>query len=136
MIDRDIVVEVNPELLPADAVRKGYSEYIAGFPAGELSGHFGAGVRSLINILNHLGSVTEGRLGMLMKSFGVQISGGTISNSLKSERGWAVEEQTAILQVALHRPEPKQMDSTGNVQKGVNKTTHIIASSFFTVFIP
>jgi len=162
VIDRDIVVEVNVELLPADAVRKGYSEYIqqdlvivrdnkrfllaqwyspslkqtisAGFPAGELSGHFGAGVRSLINILNHLGNVTEGTLGMLMKSFGVQISGGTISNSLKSEHGWAVEEQTAILQAALHRPEPKQMDSTGNVQKGVNKTTHIITSSFFTVF--
>jgi hypothetical protein len=81
-----------------------------------------------------LGNVTEGTLELLMKSFGIQISGGTISNLLKSERGWAVEEQTAILQSALHRPEPKQMDSTGNVQKGVNKTTHIITSSFFSVF--
>jgi len=162
VIDRDIVVEVAPESLPEDAVRKGYSEYIqqdlviardnkrfllaqwyspslrqtigAEFPAGELEGHFGAGVRSLINVLNHLGNVTEGTLDLLMKSFGIQISGGTISNLLKSEHGWAVEEQRAILQSAMHRPEPKQMDSTGNVQKGVNKTTHIITSSFFSVF--
>ncbi|MDZ4796394.1 MAG: hypothetical protein SGI83_19150 [Bacteroidota bacterium] len=28
VIDRDIVVEVNADLLPADAVRKGYIEYI------------------------------------------------------------------------------------------------------------
>lgn len=162
VVDREIVVEVAPESLPEDAVRKGYSEYIqqdlviardnkrfllaqwyspslrqtigAEFPAGEIGGHFGAGVRSLINVLNHLGNVTEGTLELLMKSFGIQISGGTISNLLKSEHGWAVEEQTAILQSAMHRPEPKQMDSTGNVQKGVNKTTHIITSSFFSVF--
>ena len=162
VIDRDIVVEVPAELLPADAVRKGYSEYIqqdlvilrdnkgflfanwyspslkrtisAEFPLGDVDGHFGAGVRSLINILNHLGNVTEGTMKLLMKSFGVQISAGTISNLLKSEHGWAVEEERAILQAALHRVEPKQMDSTGNVQKGVNKTTHIITSSFFTVF--
>jgi len=162
VIDRDIVVEVNAELLPADAVRKGYSEYIqqdlvilrdnkrflfanwyspslkktisADFPAGQVDGHFGAGVRSLINILHHLGNVTEGTMALLLKSFGVQISTGTISNVLKAEHGWAVEEERAILQAALHRVEPKQMDSTGNVQKGVNKTTHIIASSFFTVF--
>jgi len=162
MIDRDIVVEVKAELLPLDAVRKGYSEYLqqdlvivrdnkrfllaqwyspslrqtisAEFPAGEIVGHFGAGVRSFINVLNHLGNVTEGTLGILMKSFGIQISGGTISNSLKSEHGWAVEEQSAILQAGLRGVEPKQMDSTGNVQKGVNKTTHIITSTFFTVF--
>lgn len=162
VIDREIIVEVEPELLPSDAVRKGYSEYIqqdlvitrdnkrfllaqwyspslrrtigAEFPAGEIGGHFGAGVRSMINVLNHLGNVTESTLELLMKSFGIRISGGTISNSLKSERDWAVEEQTAILQSALHLPEPKQMDSTGNVQKGVNKTTHIITSSFFSVF--
>ncbi|MDZ4796393.1 MAG: hypothetical protein SGI83_19145 [Bacteroidota bacterium] len=53
---------------------------------------------------------------------------------MKSELGWAVEEQRAILQSAMHRPDPKQMDSTGNVQKGINKTTHIITSCFFTVF--
>ncbi len=162
VIDRDIVVEVKPELLPWDAVRKGYSEYIqqdliiardnkrfllaqwyspslkrtisAELPAEAPAGHFGAGVRSLINVLTHLGNVTEGTLGMLMKSFGIQISAGTISNTLKSEQVWALEEQRAILQSAMHRPEPKQMDSTGNVQKGVNKTTHVITSSFFTVF--
>jgi len=128
VIDRDIVVEVPAELLPADAVRKGYSEYIqqnlvilrdskrflfanwyspsskrtisAEFPLGDVDGHFGAGVRSLINILNHLGTVTEGTMKLLMKSFGVQISTGTISNLLKAEHGWAVEEERAILQAA------------------------------------
>jgi hypothetical protein len=161
-IDVEIKVELKASDLPADAVFKGYAEYIqqdltlqrnnkrfllgtyysalegksykAAIPAGEVSGHFGAGVRSLINILHHYGNVTESALAGLLEGFGIQISAGSISNLLKAEHGWAVEEQTSVLKAALQQPEPTQMDCTGNRQRGVNKTTHIITAAFFSVF--
>lgn len=161
-IDTEIKVEMKASELPGDSVFKGYVEYIqqdlslkrnnkrfllatyysasegksykADLPEGELSGHFGAGVRSLINILYHYGNVTESTLGGLLEGFGIQISAGSISNLLKAEHGWAVEEQTAVLKAALQQSAPTQMDCTGNRQKGVNKTTHIITAAFFSVF--
>lgn len=65
---------------------------------------------------------------------GVRISAGTISNLLKGERAWAVEEQGDILRAGLQVDVPKQMDATGNRQKGANKVTHIITAPFFSVF--
>lgn len=162
VIDREVPVEIKPEFLPEDAIRKGYSEFIqqdlvlrrdnkrflfanwyspslketlsADFPEGEVGGHYGPGVRSFINVMHHFGAVTEGVMEKMLSSLGIQISAGTISNLLKREHSWAVEEQRSILQAAMQRVEPKQMDSTGNRQKGINKTTHIITSCFFTVF--
>lgn len=161
-IDREIKVGVEPLDLPADAIFKGYADYIqqdielkrdnklfrfatwhsaslgrmftADWPCGEQSGHYGAGVRSLINVLHHYGDMTEGRLEGLLGSLGVQISAGTICNVLAEQKDWAVEEQRSILRAALQQHDPKQMDSTGNRQKGVNKVTHIITASFFSVF--
>jgi len=161
-IDREIKVGVEPAELPSDAVFKGYADYVqqdiilqrdnklfrfetwysaslqrkftADWPDGEQSGHYGPGVRSLINVLQHYGDMTQGRLEGLLGSLGVQISGGTINKVLAEQKDWAVEEQRSILQAALHQAEPKQMDSTGNRQKGVSKVTHIITASFFSVF--
>ena len=161
-IDMEIKVEMKASELPVDAVFKGYVEYIqqdlslqrnnkrfllgtyysalegksykAAIPAGEVGGHFGAGVRSLINILHHYGNVTESALAGLLEGFGIQISAGSISNLLKAEHGWAVAEQTSVLRAALQPSVPIQMDCTGNLQRGVNKTTHIITAAFFSVF--
>lgn len=161
-IDQEIKVEMEAKELPADAVFKGYEPYQqqdieirrnnkrfllatyyspsekktyrAAFPAGEVSGHFGAGVRSLLNILHHYANVTESGLSGLMEGFGIQISSGTISNLLQAEHDWSVEEQAAILQAGLAPQTPIQMDCTGNRQRGENKTTHIITSPSFSVF--
>ncbi len=108
--------------------------YRVAFPEEELSGHFGPGVRSLINILHHYGNVTESCLAGMMKGFGIQISAGSISNLLKAEQSWSVEEQRAILRVGLASGAPVQMDCTGNRQRGENKTTHIITAPLFSVF--
>src|ERR1035437_2282920 len=161
-IDTEVKVEMEASSLPADAVFKGYSAYIqqdvclkrnnkrfllatyysasenksyqAALPPGEVSGHFGSGIRSLTNILYHYGNVTESALGGLLEGFGIQISAGSISNLLKAQHDWAVEEQTAVLKAALEQSAPTQMDCTGNRQKGVSKTSHIIAAAFFSVF--
>lgn len=161
-IDQEITVDIAAADLPADAVFKGYACYEqqditihrnnkkfllaiyyspaqkrtlqAPIPPGETPGHFGAGVKSLVNILHHYGNVTHSCLQGLLVGFGIHISTGSISNLLQESYHWAVEEQTQILQAGLQQPTPKQMDSTGNVQRGVNKVTHIITGPFFSVF--
>lgn len=162
-IDREIKAEMDEQaFLPPDAVFKGYVPYIqqdlriardnkrfllatyysasenktykAAFPEGEIAGHFGAGVRSLLNILHHYGNVTTSSLGGLMKGLGIQISTGSISNLLKAEHGWVVAEQTEILQAGLSPQRPVQMDCTGNRQRGENKVTHIITAPLFSTF--
>lgn len=161
-IDKEIKVEMKASDLPSDAIFKGYVEYTqqdlvigrnnkkflfatwyspsqgktfkASWPGGEVSGHYGPGVRSLVNILHHYANVTHSSIEGLLQGLGIQISAGSISNLLKAEHDWVIKEQRCILQAALHRPEPKQMDSTGNRQRGVNKVTHIITASFFSVF--
>src|SRR5215211_5113904 len=161
-IDKEIKVEIKPCDLPADAQFKGYKEYTqqdivigrnnkkflfatwyspsqnktfrAPWPQGEEAGHYGSGVKSLVNILHHYAGVTHSSIEGLLQGFDIQISSGSLSNVLQAEHEWAVEEQSSILQAAMQQEEPKQMDSTGNRQKGVNKVTHIITASFFTVF--
>ncbi len=161
-IDREVEVEVPKEGLPPDAIFKGHVAYIqqdlmfrrdnkrflfqtyysplenrtirAEWPEGTVPGHYGAGLRSVLNVLHHFGNMTEGTLETLLDSLGIRISAGTISNLLKGEGAWAVEEQGDILSAALHVDAPKQMDATGNRQKGVNKVTHIITAPFFSVF--
>jgi len=160
--DEDIKIEIAAADLPADAVFKGYTPYIrqdlvikrynkrfllatyysasegrsirAALPPGETEGHYGCGIRSLINILHHYGNVTHSSLEGLMKGFGIKISAGSICNLLKGELEWAVAEQSSILQAGLRHTAPGQMDSTGNRQRGVNKVTHIITSPLFSVF--
>ena len=161
-IDRQIKIEMDRRLLPADAVFKGYDKFIqqdliiernnkefllaiyyspsegkrykASLPDGVCKEHFGAGINSLIAILHHYGNVTESKLCGLLAGFGVQISSGSVSNLLKAGHQWAVLEQSAILQAGLNNAAPKQMDCTGNRERGVNKTTHIITSPVFSVF--
>lgn len=161
-IDQEIKVDIAASDLPADAQFKGYAPYeqqdlvirrnnkrfllatyyspsqkrtiTAPFPATETQGHFGAGVKSLVNILHHYGNVTHSCLQGLLEGFGIRVSAGSISNLLHESYEWALEEQTQILQAGLQQSLPKQMDSTGNVQRGVNKVTHIITGPFFSVF--
>ena len=161
-IDQEIKVDMDKSQLPDDAVFKGFKEYIqqditvkrnnkrflfasyysaregksyhAPFPQGEVEGHFGVGVSSLVNVLYHYGNVTESKMGGLLEGFGVRISAGGISNMLKQEHDWAVKEQGDILAAGLENSAPKQMDCTGNRQRGVNKVTHIITDPSFSVF--
>ena len=161
-IDEEIKVRIDKSQLPPDAVFKGYSPYTqqdieikrrnrlflfetwyspslgetfqAPWPEGEVRGHYGPGIRSLLNVLRHMSDVTEPSAYNLMKSLGIEISVGTISNLLKEELGWALEEQEAILRAGLRDSTPKQMDTTANRQKGGNKMTHIITNANFTAF--
>ena len=161
-IDEEVKVQMDKSQLPADAEFKGYSPFSqqdieikrrnrlflfekwyspslgktfqAPWPEGEIKGHYGSGIRSILNVLHHMSDVTESSAHNLMKSLGVEISTGTISNLLKGEIGWALEEQESILRAGLKDCIPKQMDTTANRQRGENKMTHIITNANFSAF--
>ncbi len=161
-VDHVIKIEMSVSDLPIDAEFKGYTKYYqqdlsiqrnnklflfanyysvsegksykASLPTEECEGHFGAGVRSLVNILHHYGNVTQSKLLGLLEGFGIQISIGSVSNMLMAEHDWSVKEQKDILQAGLESGGPKQMDCTGNRENGINKVTHIITDPSFSVF--
>jgi hypothetical protein len=160
-IDRTEYCRVDKTTLPADAQFKGYDEVIQqelrlvrsntlykveryyspsqsklyrGVFPGEYVGQFGAGLQSLIQTLHHVCDVTQSRLDVFLKSQGILMSEGSISNTLLSSESWASEEQSAILRAGIESSSYTQLDSTQSKQKGENKTTQVIGADFFTVF--
>ena len=160
-IDRTEYCEVDKSVLPRDAHFKGYEEVIQqelclirqntlykvaryyspsqgklyrGNLPEEYIGEFGAGLQSLVQMLHHVCDVTHGRLNALLKSQGILVSTGTISNILLRGKCWACEEQREILQTGLEASPYTQVDSTKSKEKGKGKATQIIGGQFFTVF--
>jgi hypothetical protein len=162
LVDEQITVEVDKSILPPGSVFKGYASYEqqdieikrrnklfrfelwycpssgrtfqAPWPPGHVEGHYGPGIRSLLNVLRHMSDVTEPSLHKLMQGLGVKISSGTISNLLKEESEWVLQERDEIFRAALACSGPKQMDATANKQKGKSRMTHIVTAPNFTVF--
>jgi hypothetical protein len=160
-IDRTEYCRVDKSILPADAQFKGYDDVVQqelhlvrenvlykveryyspgqgklyrGNLPEEYIGAFGASLQSLIQMLHHGCDVTQGRLDAFLKSQGIAISTGTISNILLSGEAWAVEEQQAILRAGIAHSPYTQIDSTGSKEKGQRKVTQIIGADYFSVF--
>ena len=160
-IDRTEYCKLDKSGLPADAQFKGYDDIIQqelclirrntlykvgryyspsqgklyrGILPEEYVGEFGAGLQSLMQMLHHVCDVTQGRLRALLKSQGIIMSSGTVSNILLSGKNWACEEQREILRAGLEASPYAQADSTKSKEKGKGKATQIIGAEFFTVF--
>jgi hypothetical protein len=160
-IDQTEYREVDKSILPADAQFKGYDDVIQqelclvrrnilykveryyspsqgklyrGRLPEEYIGEFGAGLQSLMQMLHHVCDVTHGRLDVFLKSQGILMSTGTISNILLSGESWACQEQREILRAGIEASPYTQADSTKSKEKGQGKTTQVIGSEFFTVF--
>jgi hypothetical protein len=95
---------------------------------------FGANLQALLHTLYYGCDVTQGRIKALMDSIGISISTGSIDHILKSQEQWALAEQEAILQAGIDQSPYVQTDSTGNREKGRQKSTHVICAEFFSVF--
>jgi len=160
-VDQTEYCRVDKSLLPGDAQFKGYDDVIQqelclirrntlykveryyspsqgklyrGSLPEEYIGEFGAGLQSLMQMLHHVCDVTQGRLDALLKSQGILMSTGTISNLLLRGKTWACEEQREILRAGLEASPYIQVDSTKSKEKGKGKATQIIGAEFFTVF--
>ena len=161
VIDQKKTLELPRSVLPADARLKYYEEVIqqdaqlvrtntlyrvavyhspslgktfrATLPK-DYTGEFGANLQALLHSLHYGCDVTQGRLKALMGSIGISISTGSIDNILKSQEGWAIEEQKAILYAGISHSPYTQTDSTSNKEKGQHRSTHVICAAFFSVF--
>ena len=124
-VDREQVVSVDPARLPPDAEFKGYEDvvvqdvvfhtdnvlfhkekfyspaqhttYLASLPQG-YSGQFGPGIKSLALVLYFGARMSEPKVAELLRSVGIQISDGQVSNLLIKDQAAFHVEKAALYQ--------------------------------------
>lgn len=160
-IDREEVVEVDPRTLPADAEFKGYEDavvqdvilrtdnvlfrkekwysaserktYLAALPAG-YTGQFGPGIRALALVLYYGAQTSEPKLAEVLRSVGVSISDGQVSNLLIKDHGAFHAEKDALYAAALAASPWQHLDDTSTRVNGQNQYCHIVTSPLHTTY--
>ncbi len=160
-IDRTEICEVNKEILPFDALFKGYESvivqdlkietdniefkkeiyYSASFHKtymGELStgyeGEFGPNIKALAIIMKNVCNMSEPKILDFFQNFKVQISAGTLSNILIKDKEQFHQEKDEIYKVGLESSNYQQIDDTSARVKGENYHTHIVCNPFYTAY--
>lgn len=99
----------------------------------EYTGYFSANTKSLIHVLTHVCDVTNSKLLQLLRTCGMSISSGSLTNILLEDEELFIQEKREILKAGLlHRY--CGADSTGSKEKGKNLYTQIICNKYFTIF--
>jgi Transposase IS66 family len=160
-VDREEVCTVDPATLPADAVFKGYDDvivqdlilrpdtirfrkekfyakstgksYLAALPAG-YRGAFGPGLHTLALALYYGGFMTEPKLLDLLRSVGLQISAGSLSNLLIQDQDAFHAEKAALYRAGLASSPWQHMDDTSTRVAGENQVCHIVCNPLFTAY--
>jgi hypothetical protein len=160
-IDRTEVLRVDPAILPPDAEFKGYDEvvvqdlilrpdtilfrkeiyysaaehktYRAPLPAG-YQGEFGPGVKTLALVLTAAGPLSEGPLLTLLRSVGVSISKGALSNLLIKGQDLFHAEKAAIYEAGLRSTPWQHDDDTLTRVNGQNAHCHVVCNPFYTAY--
>jgi len=160
-INRAQVVTVDPACLPPDAVFKGYDEvvvqdvifrtdnvlfqkekfyspaqhhtYLAALPQG-YSGQFGPGIKSLGLALYFGGQMSEPKIAALLRSVGVLISDGQVSNLLIKEQTLFHAEKATLYQAGLASSPWQHLDDTSTRVNGQNGYCHIVCNPLYTAY--
>ncbi len=160
-IDRAQVVEVDRHGLPLDAVFKGYEDvvvqdvifrtdtilfhkekwyspsqhqsYLAPLPQG-YTGQCGPGSKSLALTLYFGGRMSEPKVAELLRSVGVQISDGQISNLLIKDQGAFHTEKDALYRAGLASSPWQHLDDTSTRVNGQNGYCHIVCNPLYTAY--
>jgi hypothetical protein len=161
VIDREDVVTVNREILPADAVFKGHQDviiqdialhtdnvlfhkevyyspsqhktYLAILPAG-YEGQFGPGLKALIRTLYFGSQITEPKILEFVGHIGIQISPGQISNMLIKDQEGFHAESSAVFEAGLRSSPYQHIDDTSTRVDGQNQNCHILCNPVYTAF--
>lgn len=160
-IDREQVARVEPTTLPGDAQFKGYEDvvvqdiifraenvcfhkekfyspsagksYLASLPPG-YEGEFGPGIKSLILVLYYAVQTSEPKILELLRSVGVQMSDGQLSNLLiKGHEDFHVEKD-ALYEAGLRSSPWQHLDETSTRVKGQNQHCHIVCNPLYTAY--
>ncbi|MGB5715347.1 MAG: hypothetical protein WBM44_31100, partial [Waterburya sp.] len=149
-IDREEILECEPEKLPVDGEFKGYEEvivqdiklntdnvlfrkqkyyspsqkktYLASLPAG-YEGEFGPGIKALVISLYYGGNMTQGKLLELLEDLGISISAGHLSHLLIQNHACFEAEKEEICSAGLASSPWQHLDQTSARVGGVNYTT-------------
>ena len=151
-IDREQVVQIDPTQLPPDAVFKGYEDvvvqdvifrtdnvlfhkekfyspsqhqtYLASLPQG-YRGQCGPGIKSLALVFYFGAQMSEPKVAELLRSVGVQISDGQVSNLLIKDQATFHEEKNALYQAGLASSPWQHLDDTSTRVNGQNGYCHV-----------
>jgi hypothetical protein len=160
-IDRSEKCPIDKDILPDDAVFKGYKRvivqdltiktdnvefkkeiyyspslnktYIAPLPGG-YEGQFGPTVKGFAIILKNICNMSEARIHELFSHFGIYISMGTVSNILIKDHQLFHEEKTRIVDAGLQTTIYQATDDTKARVNGQNHHTHILGNPYFTAY--
>lgn len=160
-IDREVVLSVDQEHLPADAVFKGYEDvvvqdleirsdnvqfrkqkyyspgqkrtYLAPLPAG-YHGQFGPKVRAWVVAMYYGGQMSEPKLLEVLQTAGMQISAGQLSDLLIKDQEVFHAERAAVMQAGLESSPWHHLDSTGTRVNGHNQHCHVLCNELYTVY--
>ncbi len=160
-INREVVVKVDPEHLPADSQFKGYEEvvvqdidlrtdnvkfrkekyyspstgrtYQAELPAG-YHGQFGPGVRALVLALYYESGMSEPKILAFLQTVGLLISAGQLSNMLIKEQDLFHAERAQVVQAGLASSPWQHLDSTGTRVNGINQHCHVLCNQLYTAY--
>src|SRR5882762_10175319 len=160
-IDREQVVAVDPADLPPDAVFKGYEDvvvqdvlfrtdnvlfrkekfyspsqhttYVASLPPG-YRGQFGPGIKSLTLVFYYGAQMSEPKVAELLRSVGVRISDGQVSNLLIKDQAAFHTEKDAVYQAGLASSPWQHLDDTSTRVNGQNGYCHIVCNPLYTAY--
>jgi hypothetical protein len=152
-VDREQVLEVDPAVLPADAEFKGYEDvvvqdevvradnvrfrketyhsaagrksYRAPLPAG-YAGEFGPGLKALVLVLYFAGQMSEPKVLEFVRSAGVAISAGELSNLVVKGRGPFHAEAAAVREAGLASGPWQHLDDTLTRMNGQNQHCQVL----------
>src|SRR5438128_9159827 len=160
-IDREQVVQIDPTHLPPDAVFKGYEDvvvhdvlfrtdnvlfhkekfyspsqhqtYLASLPQG-YRGQFGPGLKSLALVFYFGAQMSEPKVAELLRSVGVRISDGQVSNLLIKDQTAFHGEKAALYQAGLASSPWQHLDDTSTRVNGQNGYCHIVCNPLYTAY--
>lgn len=99
----------------------------------EYTGYHSVETKTLINILTHACDVTNSKLLQLLRTSGISISEGSLTNRLLENSELFINEKRDILKAGLSHSYCG-LDSTRSKEKGKNLSTQIICNEYFTIF--
>jgi hypothetical protein len=108
--------------------------YLAPLPPGYDSGEFGPGLRAYVITQYWVANVSEPKILEVLRSRGIIISAGQLSNILTHRTDQFHEEKQEVHRAGLQSAPWQQADDTGTRVDGVTRYCHVIGNAFYTIF--
>jgi hypothetical protein len=124
-------IEFKLEMYYSPSLKK---TFIAPLPTEYQGGEFGPGIKALVIALYRDSGMTELAIERFLKTFGMQISHGTISSLLTEGHDVFHQEKEDIVNAGQQVSLYQQMDDTGCRVNGKNHYTHVLCNDFFTAY--